>query len=115
MNTCDTCKHWAKQASESVVGPPGGPPEMTIISLYRECENPKVNGSHPLQTHTPEGARRAYAWQVAKGAVAPEPDIETEQNHTVPLDQATPDASDTHNLCFLTGPKFGCIHHEQGQ
>ena len=109
MNTCDTCKHWAKEVAEHNVG------SMIIISLYRECTNPKVNGESRELWYTPQGAHRAYAWEVVKGEVSPVDYIESEGKHTVPLDQATPEAADTHGLCFLTGPKFGCIHHEQGQ
>jgi len=106
MNTCDACKHWDKEVIETVYE------DMTVICLYRMCRNPKVNGDHPLQHQTPEGVRRYYQLAVAKGAAPPGSFIESEDKHTIPLDQSTPSAADEHNICFLTGPKFGCIHFE---
>ena len=52
---------------------------------YGLCNNPKVNDSDEV---------------IPVGKVTRE------------LDHASPHASDDHCLCFATGPKFGCIHHE---
>jgi len=106
MNTCDTCRHWAKEDVQT------GYVDMTVIYLYRECLNPKVNGTHPLQHNKPDGSHRFYALGVARGPVPPGNHIESEDQHTIPLDQASPSAADEHDMCFLTGPKFGCIHFE---
>ncbi len=111
MNTCDTCKWWSGQVTHTSYGTAN-----PLLDLYGSCDNPKVNGDHPLQHAKPDGTYRFFRWSVAKAEV---PDawcaankIERASEHTIPLDQASPSASDDQGLCFATGPKFGCIHHE---
>lgn len=111
MNTCDTCKHWSGQSEHTSYGK-----ENPLICLYGVCEHPKVSGDHPLQHQRPDGTHRFFPHSVAKMSVPEEwvvnNEIERENNHTIPLDQACPSASDDHGLCFTTGPKFGCLHWE---
>lgn len=111
MNLCKTCKWWGGQELCTSYGK-----ENPLIDLYGLCNNPKVDGSHPLQHKLPNGHYRFFRRMAAKAEVSDEwvreNKIEREASHTVPLDQATPDAADSHGLCFVTGPDFGCIHHE---
>lgn len=110
MNTCDTCKWWEGQSICTSYGK-----ENPLIDVYAVCNNPMVNGDHPLQHSRPDGTFRSMGTMVAKAEVPNKwcvaNHIERESEHTIPLDQSSPSASDDHGLCFVTGPKFGCIHH----
>lgn len=106
--TCDTCKWWATPERALSYGP-----ENPIINLFGLCENPKVTWDAEGFLKTPNGRFRAFGTNVACSDCSPEfiraNHIETEDNHAIPLDYARPDASDSHLLCFSTGPKFGCV------
>lgn len=82
MNTCDACKWWTAPTVWEV--------GMTIVEKrtadFGLCDNPKCN--------TDDRTR------------------EVNEPPAVDLSYAGPSASDDHNLCFYTGPKFGCIHFE---
>lgn len=113
MNTCDSCKHWNAPVEITSYGK-----HVPMISITGSCACPMVNGDAKLLSFFPDGKHRFYrdlvmrkggdqAW-ISKGN-----NIEWEENHTIPLDVAYPDASDNYNIIFYCGPKFGCIHHEE--
>lgn len=111
MNTCKTCKWWSSKPEESRYDADENK-TYYMVKLWRECNNPKLTGRTPERLNDAKGYFRSYGTAVVKDGSLNPPGMETESNHTIPLDQAEPDASDTHGIGFYTGPNFGCIHHE---
>ena len=114
MNTCDTCKWWGF-GSETNYGE-----GFRVKDMHGWCENPKVNGQTDLFLRFPNGQYRSYGTCAVPMDCSGESTdkhlhegwIEREDSHSIPLDEANPDSSDTFGICFRTGPKFGCIHHQ---
>jgi len=92
---------------------------LVEIDLYGQCVNPKLNGETPAALRTKRGGYRWERTSVFRASVSMA-DIEAkftdrmerEDDHTVPLDEAHPQAADDTGLCFKTGPAFGCVHFE---
>lgn len=82
MNTCYTCKHWALIPLARVIR------RGDHVHAWRRCSNPKVN----------------YVEQF----------VMRSRLSTVPDDCAGPlfVTDDDLGSALMTGPKFGCIHHE---
>lgn len=114
MNTCDTCKWWGQDTHLTNFGD-----GFVIKDVWQSCLSPKVNGQSESRLQLPGGKYRSYGTCVVlKNCSGPSTEehlerglIEREDTHSIPLDEAEPDASDSWGLCFKTGPKFGCIHH----
>lgn len=118
MNTCDTCKHWLHDEEPDL----SYGPSLPLIRLHGVCEHPKVGEENEAVAQGPDGRGRFFRDGVAAANADPKRVrehnevrgyvLETIDAHTIPLDVACQRSSDDHGLCFITGPKFGCIHHE---
>lgn len=114
MNTCKTCKHWSGQHEDKSYGP-----SMPMISLIGECNCIKLEErGTQAAAYTKHGGHRWSSMSVVRKDVPMHAifeafgnRMEREDDHTLPTDQAFPDASDPHGIGFYTGPDFGCIHH----